>query len=76
MIGRGHNEGIWTLTIHKSILFSAGGDNVIKVWELENLVKGCKKTMTGHTEKVLEYLYSFSLYEMFKHIKTYRPIKI
>ncbi|KAK2144505.1 hypothetical protein LSH36_750g01001 [Paralvinella palmiformis] len=60
---RSHQGGVWALKTHKNLLFSAGGDHVIKVWNLEQLERGCKHTMTGHTDKIQslavgKYLYS------------------
>ena len=49
---RGHNECVWNLKTKHNWLFSAGDDKVIKVWDLEDLTRGCKQTLTGHTDKV------------------------
>ncbi|XP_072013775.1 E3 ubiquitin-protein ligase TRAF7-like isoform X3 [Amphiura filiformis] len=63
---RGHNSPIHCLATRKHQLYSSGGDNVIKVWNVEALSKGCVQNMQGHTDKVTallttrEYLYSAS----------------
>ena len=52
LVNRGHKRSILALNTHRNLLFSAGGDHVIKVWNLEELAHGCKHTMSGHTDKV------------------------
>lgn len=49
---RGHQGVVWSMCTKNKKLFSAGGDSVIKVWDLETLSRGCIKTIQGHTGEI------------------------
>ncbi|XP_068695016.1 E3 ubiquitin-protein ligase TRAF7-like [Montipora capricornis] len=47
---RGHRGSIWSLVSRGHRLFSAGGDRVIKVWNMENVrLARCTEVLEGHT---------------------------
>nr|XP_022342955.1 E3 ubiquitin-protein ligase TRAF7-like isoform X1 [Crassostrea virginica] len=46
---RGHKKAVWCFALYKQRLYSSGGDNLIKVWDLDVITNGCIKTMEGHT---------------------------
>ncbi|XP_015748857.1 PREDICTED: E3 ubiquitin-protein ligase TRAF7-like [Acropora digitifera] len=47
---RGHRGAIWSLVSRGHRLFSAGGDRVIKVWNMENVRQAkCTEVLEGHT---------------------------
>jgi E3 ubiquitin-protein ligase TRAF7 len=46
---RGHNDVVWSLTADRYKVFSSGSDSTIKIWDMENLAKGCIRTLEGHT---------------------------
>ena len=57
MFYRGHKDVVWSLAAKRYKVFSSGSDGMIKVWDMENLAKGCIRTMEGHTGTVsLSYL--------------------
>ena len=43
---------VWCMATRNKKLYTAGSDNVIKVWDLDNLQRGCIKTIQGHTNAV------------------------
>lgn len=43
---------MWCLTAYKGRLYSSGADGQIKVWDLEQLARGCIQTLSGHTATV------------------------
>ncbi|XP_065057671.1 E3 ubiquitin-protein ligase TRAF7-like [Rhopilema esculentum] len=47
---RGHTGTIWALASRGNLLFSAGADLMIKVWDIHDIKnsKGCIQTMIGH----------------------------
>ena len=49
---RGHNDVVWSLTADRYKVFSSGSDSTIKIWDMENLAKGCIRTLEGHTGTV------------------------
>lgn len=49
---RSHKGGVSCVQTWRNKLYSCGADCVIKVWDLENLVHGCKMTITAHTQRV------------------------
>ena len=49
---RGHRDVVWSLTADKYKVFSSGSDSTIKIWDMENLAKGCIRTLEGHTGTV------------------------
>ena len=51
-LSRGHANTVWKLTSQAGTLFSADGKGVVKVWDMENLLKGCLHTLEAHTEAV------------------------
>lgn len=50
----GHKRGVWDISFSQfeKILASAGGDGLIKVWNLED--GNCISTLEGHTGSVLK----------------------
>jgi len=52
---RGHRGTIWSMVSKGHRLFSAGGDKVIKVWNMENVrLARCTEVLEGHTNDVSE----------------------
>ena len=52
---RGHRGSIWSLVSRGHRLFSAGGDQVIKVWNMENVrLAKCTEVLEGHSNDVSE----------------------
>ena len=50
---RGHRGSIWSLVSRGHRLFSAGGDQVIKVWNMENVrLAKCTEVLEGHSNDV------------------------
>jgi len=49
---RGHHGLVNCLTVWNNKLISGGSDNVLKLWDLENLAKGCLLTVGGHVDAV------------------------
>ncbi|KAL8613879.1 hypothetical protein ACOMHN_032869 [Nucella lapillus] len=49
---RGHQDIVWCLVASRGRLYSAGNDQVIKVWNLDQLAKGCIDNLRGHTDRV------------------------
>ena len=49
---RGHQGVVWCMSTKNKKLYTAGSDCMIKVWDLENLSRGCIKTIQGHTGEV------------------------
>lgn len=50
---RGHRGTIWSMVTKGHRLFSAGGDKVIKVWNMENVrLARCTEVLEGHTNDV------------------------
>ena len=50
---RGHRGSIWSLISRGHRLFSAGGDQVIKVWNMENVrLAKCTEVLEGHSNDV------------------------
>ena len=50
---RGHRGTIWSMVSKGHRLFSAGGDKVIKVWNMENVrLARCTEVLEGHTNDV------------------------
>ena len=50
---RGHREAIWSLVSKGHRLYSAGGDKVIKVWNMENVRQArCIELLEGHMGEV------------------------
>ena len=57
IIFRGHRGTIWSMVSKSHRLFSAGGDKVIKVWNMENVrLARCTEVLEGHTNDVSEGL--------------------
>ena len=40
------------MTAYRGRLYSAGNDKVIKVWNVDQLAKGCVDNFCGHTDRV------------------------
>ncbi|CAH1779015.1 unnamed protein product [Owenia fusiformis] len=49
---RGHKKPVWGLGTRKHMLYSAGEDGVIKVWDLNALTQGCVKSIRGHCDAI------------------------
>jgi len=50
---RGHRGTIWSMVSKGHRLFSAGGDKVIKVWNMENVrLARCTEVLEGHTNDI------------------------
>jgi WD40 repeat protein len=49
---RGHHGFVNCLTVWNNKLISGGSDKMLKVWDLENLIKGCLLTVGGHVDAV------------------------
>lgn len=50
---RGHRGTIWSLVSRGHRLFSAGGDKVIKVWNMENVrLARCTEVLEGHSNDI------------------------
>ncbi|CAH3151091.1 unnamed protein product [Porites evermanni] len=50
---RGHRGSIWSLVSRGHRLFSAGGDQVIKVWNMENVrLAKCTEVLEGHSNDI------------------------
>ena len=50
---RGHRGTIWSMVSKGHRLFSAGGDQVIKVWNMENVrLAKCTEVLEGHADDV------------------------
>ena len=45
---------VWCMSTRNKKLYTAGADSMIKVWDLENLSRGCIKTIQGHSGEVSE----------------------
>ncbi|XP_071957640.1 E3 ubiquitin-protein ligase TRAF7-like isoform X1 [Antedon mediterranea] len=64
---RGHAGSVHCLAVKSRNLYSSGDDNVIKVWNIDQLSKGCAKTLKGHKGKVTvlidggDFLFSASI---------------
>ena len=43
---------VWCMAKYQHKLLTAGKDKTIKVWDLDNLQRGCIKTIQGHTKTV------------------------
>ena len=57
IIFRGHRGSIWSMVSKGHRLFSAGGDKVIKVWNMENVrLARCTEVLEGHTNDVSQGL--------------------
>ena len=52
IVYRGHQGVVWCMSTKNKKLYTAGADCMIKVWDLENLSRGCIKTIQGHTGEV------------------------
>ncbi|XP_076470506.1 E3 ubiquitin-protein ligase TRAF7-like isoform X2 [Babylonia areolata] len=49
---RGHQDIVWCLVASRGRLYSAGNDQIIKVWNVDQLAKGCIDNFRGHTDRV------------------------
>ncbi|XP_074645437.1 E3 ubiquitin-protein ligase TRAF7-like isoform X2 [Tubulanus polymorphus] len=49
---RGHKGPVYALANRGSRIFSAGGDKVIKVWNVDMLAKGCIHTIVAHNDGI------------------------
>ncbi|CAH3032173.1 unnamed protein product [Pocillopora meandrina] len=50
---RGHRGTIWSMVSKGHRLFSAGGDQVIKVWNMENVrLAKCTEVLEGHADDI------------------------
>lgn len=54
---RGHEEPIFAMTCRGGKLYSTGRDMSIKVWDTEDVTKGCIATLKGHTDVVCLIVY-------------------
>jgi len=52
LLYRGHQDMVWCMAKYQHKLLTAGKDKTIKVWDLDNLQRGCIKTIQGHTDTV------------------------
>ncbi|XP_065183160.1 E3 ubiquitin-protein ligase TRAF7-like [Sycon ciliatum] len=51
---KGHQHTVWKLISHGSTLYSADGSGTIKVWDMNNLLRGCVHTIpVAHSEAIL-----------------------
>lgn len=49
---RGHHGFVNTLSVWNNKLISGGSDKMLKLWDLDNLTKGCLLTVGGHVDAV------------------------
>lgn len=49
---RGHQDVVWCMTAYRGRLYSAGSDKLIKVWNVDQLAKGCMDNFAGHTDRI------------------------
>ena len=49
---RGHIDVVWCMITRKGCLYSCGADGIVKIWNLEQLAKGCTGNILAHKSMV------------------------
>ena len=49
---RSHNGGVCSLQTSGRRVFSSSADHCIKLWDLDDLVRGCKTSIVAHSQRV------------------------